>query len=195
MCALPRRVSRTFVGRFFVRRSFVRRSPVIRPLLIALLGAAFLSGLSEIKSLEIKPAESRPAGTVVLTAAKPFARVPIPVEVWREKRTSLAISIVAIKNPKNAGFSINVFLEPGAPNEPGAKTNIAPAEIGVLGIYPAGQTGDYRLNASAALRSLQASGADTNQLCLRMELRRIHPKNPLDGLEVMLSAPQWLPAN
>ncbi len=166
---------------------------VTRLLLIVVLGAAFLSGSSAISSSQIKLAtpESKPATTMVLTAAQPLARIPIPAEVLREKRTSLALSIVKITNPRDAAFSIGVSLEPQSAD----KTKIKPAAIGSLGIYPAGQTGYHRLNASAALHDLQASGTDTNHLCLRVELRRVHPKEPLDGLEVTLSPPQWLPAN
>ena len=163
-------------------------------LLIAALGAASPSGFAEIASCETSPSkpDSQPASAIVLTAAKPVVRIPIPIEVWREKRTSLAISIVAIKNPKDTALFIDVTLDSLTESE--VKAKIAPARIGVLGIYPAGQTGSYRLETSTALRQVQASRGDTNHLCLRMELRRVHSKEPLAGLEVTLSAPKWLPA-
>ena len=109
-----------------------------RPLLTALLGAAFLLGLGQ-RGLAQRPAEpaSRAAGNIYLTAARPVARVPIPSEVWKEKRTALAISIVRIKNPQEAAFSITVSLEQRSARGSAAKANLA-AEVGALGVYPAG---------------------------------------------------------
>ena len=175
---------------------------VTRSLLIVLLGAACLPGSSKLRAWELRAPElratepeSKPTDAVVLTAAQPIAHIPVQAEVWKEKRTSLEIKIVKIKNPQDAGFSVEVFLEQESDSGTSAKGNIAPAEIGALGVYPAGQTGNYRLEASSALRRLQASGANANHLCVRLELRQIHPKDPQGGLEVTLSAPQWLPAN
>jgi hypothetical protein len=176
-------------------RDMLRR--VIRSLVIAFLGAAALLGFSAPMSAQHAATEpqTKPAVDIVLTAAQPMARIPVQAEVWKEKRTSLAISIVKIKNPRDSSFSIEVFLEPQSNNGAAAKPSTASAEIGVLGVYPTGQTGSYRLEASAALRRVLESGADANHLCLRLELRRIHPKDSQAGLEVTLSTPQWLPAN
>jgi hypothetical protein len=180
-----------------VIQSLVIALPMMALRLLALLGAASLLGFSApmlARQAATEP-QTKPAGAIVLAAAQPMARIPIQTEVWTEKRTSLAISILKIENPHEASFSIEVFLEPQSNNGATAKPNLASAEIGVLGVYPTGQTGDYRLETSAALRRVQGSGAEANHLCLRLELRRIHPKDSQSGLEVTLSAPRWLPAN
>ncbi len=164
---------------------------VTRFLLIALLGAASLFGSAETRP---EP-EAKTGGEFVLSAAQPVAHIPIPSAVWKEKRTSLQVNVVKIRNSLDTAFSIAVSLEPRSVAGTKSKAKIAAVAIGVLGIYPAGQTGSYRLETSSALRRMQASGADTDHACLRLELRRIHPRESQDGLEVTLSAPQWLPAN
>ena len=176
-----------------------------RSLLTALLGAAFLLGLGQRFAWTQPAAEStsRAADSIHLMAARPVARIPIPSAVWKEKRTTLAISIVRISNPQEAAFSITVSLEPRSGGGSAAKANLV-AEAGALGVYPTGQTGDYRLDTSAALARVRASGADASRLCLRLELRGVHPRKfhpgklhpeaAQSGLTVTLSPPQWLPA-
>ncbi len=158
---------------------------VRRSLLIALLGAAALHAAAESPSKK----ELKPASVVLLTASRPAALIPIPSRVVEDKRTLLAVTIVAIQNPHDVAFAIRVSIEPRAGSTGIAAPNAKSAQVGVLGVYPVGQPGDYRLDASAALRQ----STDASHLCLRLELRALHGKEPLRGLKVTLSSPRWLP--
>ena len=167
-------------------REMLRRVP--RFLLIVGLGGAFFQGSVDSQSASMGQSGS----VVVLTAARPVVRLPVPARALQEKRTSLAISVVSIKTPDGAVFSINVSLHSVSGDKSSPTSHAKSAEIGVLGIYPAGQTGDYRLEASTALRRLRAFRAAPNSLFLRVELRPMHTKELPDDVEVTLSSPRWL---
>jgi len=60
-----------------------------------------------------------------------------------------------------------------------------------LGVYPSDQPGRYALDISAALKRLRDSGQNLANLRLRLTLKRLHPEQPINRLEVVLSPPEW----
>ena len=158
---------------------------VRRSLLVGVLGAAVLNAAADCRS-------GTSGGVVVLTNSVPVLRIAIPAKVVEEKRTSLELRILDIKNPKDTTFSIAVFLESRGVGETSDGPRVPSTEVGVLGVYPAGQTGDYRLEASPALDRLAHAAAGGRRLCLRLELLPVHATEKLRGVEVKLSEPQWL---
>jgi len=167
-----------------------RRVP--RCCLILTLGAVLLSGP---QSFGAECSAKGPApSTLVLTAAHPSARIPLSSRALEGQWSSLEIIVRSIKNPSDATFSILASLETEDEERNQGKAGTASEEIGVLGIYPAGQTGAYRLDAAAALRRLRARGATNKGLRLHLELVGILPRQLPTTLEISLSAPKWLPS-
>jgi hypothetical protein len=135
---------------------------------------------------------------IILTAARPIARIPVDPANLAEPSPHLAITLARITNPNHAAFSIAVSLGSQAPADDkprGASKTFPlpppPIVLGELGVYPSDQPGRYQLDVSSALHRLRDSGQDLTHLCLRLTLKRLHLNQPATGLEVVISAPEW----
>ena len=143
------------------------------------------------------PSKGHPNADAYLTGARPAVCIPVDLTTLEGPSPHLAITLLRVANPDSVALSILVTLEPRPPanarNCPNTEVPTQPTSIvlGDLGVYPSDQPGRYALDISAALKRLRDSGQNLANLRLRLTLKRLHPEQPINRLEVVLSPPEW----
>jgi hypothetical protein len=121
-----------------------------------------------------------------LTTASPQARLPLPPRPTASSVIVLRVS--AIRNPTLISLSLDVALAPC----PDSDKSWQPERLSSLGVYPPDHAGSYSLPVTAALRRLRGRGiTDSAPMCIQVRLRRLHPGEAADALEVSLATPEW----
>ena len=145
--------------------------------------------------------KAHPDSEVYLTGVRPT--VCIPVDLTNLQGRHLAITLLRVNNPDRVAFSVLVALEPqaAAKEEKCRDTNetvsSCPSSVllGDLGVFPPDQPGHYKLDVSTSLKHLRNCGQNLANLRLRLTLKRLHPQQPPNRLEVVLSPPEWTDEN
>jgi hypothetical protein len=120
-----------------------------------------------------------------LTPTRPEVRLVLPSRP--NPSSVIVLRVNTLKNPARAPFSLETALAPCT----GATKAWEPEHLASLGVYPPDEAASYTVPVTAAtLRRLRDRGvADIRDACLQVRVRVM--REPADGLEVTLAAPEW----
>jgi hypothetical protein len=155
----------------------------------ALGAAAYLVALAASPVCSAAPAardaaQSPPAPNR-LTPGKPDVRLVLPLRP--NPSSVIVLRVTALTNPSKAPFSLETALAPCT----GATKTWEPERLASLGVYPPDVAASYVVPVTAVtLGRLRDRGvADVRDACLQVRVRVV--REPADGLEVTVAAPEW----
>jgi hypothetical protein len=128
--------------------------------------------------------EAAPRPALVLDAASPVTRLPVPASLLESPSAVLEVPVEGVENAAMIPFSIAVFLEWSPPGGSPRR-----AEVGRFSVQPSDRAGRYALDATGAFAQAAAEGGA--EMALVFELEPLREGQALDGLRVQLGPVEW----
>jgi hypothetical protein len=124
-----------------------------------------------------------------LTLSQGTPQIVFPLNEQRVDRgqTTVIVRLVRADNPDRADFTVTVALV-----SCGSGLESRSVAVGSLGTYPTAEVGGfYALDLGPGLKQMRATGLQTRQICLKLELKPLRASVEWKNLRVTVTRPEW----
>jgi hypothetical protein len=140
-----------------------------------IMGAVWASG---------KPEEQQ---DLTLSQGTPQAVFPLNGQRVDRGQTTVIVRLVRADNPDRADFTVTVALV-----DCSGGLESRSVVVGSLGTYPTAEVGgSYALDLGPGLKQMRATGLETRQICLKLELKPLRASVEWKNLRVIVTGPEW----